>query len=125
MTTGKTIALTRQTFVGKISVLFNMLSVFVLAFLPGGKASFNFMAAVTVYSEFGAQETEVCLCLPFSVLCCTCSVLVALLGPRISSSYIRLGCLSVYNRSPLIVDFFLSFMANRNVRATISEKFSP
>ena len=51
MTTGKTIALTRQTFVGKISVLFNMLSVFVLAFLPGGKASFNFMAAVTNCSE--------------------------------------------------------------------------
>ena len=35
MTTGKTIALTRQTFVGKVmSVLFNMLSRFVIAFLP-------------------------------------------------------------------------------------------
>ena len=35
MTTGKTIALTRWTFVGKVmSVLFNMLSRFVLAFLP-------------------------------------------------------------------------------------------
>ena len=35
MTTGKTIALTRQTFVGKvISLLFNMLSRFVIAFLP-------------------------------------------------------------------------------------------
>ena len=32
---GKTIALTRQTFVGKVmSVLFNMLSRFVIAFLP-------------------------------------------------------------------------------------------
>ena len=36
MTTGKTIALTRQTFVGKVmSPLFNMLSRFVIAFLPG------------------------------------------------------------------------------------------
>ena len=36
MTTGKTIALTRQTFVGKImSLLFNMLSSLVIAFLEG------------------------------------------------------------------------------------------
>ena len=38
MTTGKTIALTRQTFVGKVmSLLFNMLSRLVIAFLPGSK----------------------------------------------------------------------------------------
>ena len=38
MTTGKTIALTIQTFVGKVMCLFfNMLSRFVVAFLPRGK----------------------------------------------------------------------------------------
>ena len=38
MTTRKTIALTRQTFVGKVmSLLFNMLSRFVIAFLPRSK----------------------------------------------------------------------------------------
>ena len=38
MTTGKTIALTIQTFVGKVtSLLFNMLSRLVIAFLPGSK----------------------------------------------------------------------------------------
>ena len=38
MTTGKTIALTRWTFVGKVmSLLFNMLSGFVTAFLPRTK----------------------------------------------------------------------------------------
>ena len=38
MTTGKTIALTIQTFVGKVtSLLFNMLSRFVIAFLPRSK----------------------------------------------------------------------------------------
>jgi len=38
MTTGKTISLTRQTFVGKVmSLLFNMLSWLVIAFLPRGK----------------------------------------------------------------------------------------
>ena len=38
MMTGKTIALTRQTFVGKVmSLLFNMLSMLVIAFLPRSK----------------------------------------------------------------------------------------
>uniref|UniRef100_A0AC11CZV9 Uncharacterized protein n=2 Tax=Ovis aries TaxID=9940 RepID=A0AC11CZV9_SHEEP len=38
MTTGKTIALTRRTFVGKvISLLFNMLSRLVITFLPSSK----------------------------------------------------------------------------------------
>ena len=38
MTTGKTIALTRQTFVGKVmSLFFNMLSRFVITFLPRNK----------------------------------------------------------------------------------------
>jgi len=38
MTTGKTIALTRPTFVGKVmSLLFNMLSRFVIVFLPRSK----------------------------------------------------------------------------------------
>ena len=39
MTTGKTIAFTRWTFVGKImSLSFNMLSRFVIAFLPKSKS---------------------------------------------------------------------------------------
>ena len=38
MTTGKTIALTRRTFVGKVmSLLFNMLSTLVIAFIPRRK----------------------------------------------------------------------------------------
>ena len=38
MTTGKTIALTRRTFVGKVMfLLFNALSVFAIAFLPRSK----------------------------------------------------------------------------------------
>ena len=38
MTTGKTIALTRRTFVGKVmSLLFNMLSRLVITFLPRNK----------------------------------------------------------------------------------------
>ena len=58
MTTGKTITLTRQTFVGKVmSLLFNKLSRLVITFLPRSKqASFNFMATVTIFSDFGAPQ---------------------------------------------------------------------
>ena len=63
MTTGKTIALTRWTFVGKVmSLLFNMLSRLVITFLPRSKRFFNFMAAVTICSDFGAQENKVSHC---------------------------------------------------------------
>ena len=52
MITGKIIALTIQTSVGRvISLLFNMLSRFVRAFLPR-RESFNFMAAVAIHSDF-------------------------------------------------------------------------
>ena len=60
MTTGKTIALTRRTFVGKVmSLLFKMLSRLIIAFLPRSKHLFNFMAAFTICSDFGAQEINV------------------------------------------------------------------
>ena len=36
-----------------MSLLFNMLSTFVIAFFPKEQASFNFMAAVTICSNFG------------------------------------------------------------------------
>ena len=59
MTTGKTIALPRWTFVGKVmSLLFNMLSRLVIAFLPRSKRFFNFMAAVTICSDFGAPKIK-------------------------------------------------------------------
>ena len=63
MTTGKTIALIRQTFVGNLmSLLFNILSRLVIAFLPKEQASFNFMAVVTICSDFGAQKNKVSDC---------------------------------------------------------------
>ena len=60
MTTGKIIALTRRTFVGKVmSLLLNMLSRLVITFLPRRKRRFNFMAAVTICSDFGVQKNKV------------------------------------------------------------------
>ena len=65
MTTGENKPLTIQTFAGRvISLLFNMLFRFVIAFLPRSK-SLNFVAAVTVCSDFGAQENKICHCFHF------------------------------------------------------------
>ena len=62
VTTGKTIALTVRAFVVKVmSLLFNTLSRLVIAFLPKNKC-LNFMAAVTICTNFGAQENKVCHC---------------------------------------------------------------
>ena len=59
MTTGKTTTLTLRTFVGKMmSLLFNMLSGLVIAFLPQSE-HLNFMAPVTIHSDFGTQENKI------------------------------------------------------------------
>ena len=65
MTSGRTTALTIWTFVDKMmSLLFNMLSRFVRAFLPRSK-HLNFMAAILICSDFGAQQTKACHCFHF------------------------------------------------------------
>ena len=62
MNTGKTTGLTRQTFVSKVmSLLFNMLSRLVIAFVPRRKC-LNFMAAVTIFSNSEAPQNKVCHC---------------------------------------------------------------
>ena len=58
LTTGKAIILTTQTFVGKVMPLFfNMLSRFVIAFLPRSKC-LNFTAAVTVHSALESKKIK-------------------------------------------------------------------
>ena len=74
MTTGKTIALTRWTFVGKVmSLLFNMLSRLVIAFLPRSKSLLISWLQSPSAVIFGAQENKAghcfyCfpICLPWS-----------------------------------------------------------
>ena len=62
MTPGNTIALTIWTFVGKVmSLLFNMLF-FLISFSSKEQGPFNFMAVVTVCSDFEAQEYKICHC---------------------------------------------------------------
>ena len=57
MTTGKTIALTRQTFVSKVTyLLFNVFSTFVIAFLPGSKHLISWLQSVAV----GGAEPRTC-----------------------------------------------------------------
>ena len=69
ITTGKTIAWSIWTFVGKMmSLFFNILSRFVIAFLQRSK-HVNFMATVTVHDDFGAQENKICHCFHFLPFC--------------------------------------------------------
>ena len=66
MATGKTIALTTWSFVGKVmSLLFNMQYTLIKAFFSKEQVSFNFMAAVTIYSDFGAQKKKSLSLFPF------------------------------------------------------------
>ena len=70
MTTGKTIALTIWFFVSKvISLLFNMLSRFVIVFLPRSTHFLNFVAIVPIHNDFGAQENKICYCFHFFLFC--------------------------------------------------------
>ena len=63
MTTGKTIPLTIQTFVGKVmSLLFKMLSRFIIAFLPRSKCLLISWLQSPSAVIFGAQENKVCHC---------------------------------------------------------------
>ena len=60
---GKTIALTRRTFVGKVmSLLFHMLSRLVIAFLPKNKRLLISWLQSPSASDFGAQENKVYHC---------------------------------------------------------------
>ena len=66
LTTGEIIAVTMWTFVSKVMALvLNMLSRFVIVFSPRSKCLFNFMAAITIHSDFGAQENKICHCCHF------------------------------------------------------------
>ena len=63
MTTGKTIALTRWTFVGKVmSLLFNMLSRLVIAFLPRSKCLLISWLQSPSAVIFEAPQNKVCHC---------------------------------------------------------------
>ena len=65
MTTEKTIALTRRTFVGKVtSLLFNNAIEVGHIFSSRGQGSFNFMTAVSICGDFGAPQNKVCHCFP-------------------------------------------------------------
>ena len=59
MTTGKTIALTKWTFVGKVMVLFfTMLSRLVIAFLPRSKHLLHHGCSHPICSDFGTPKIK-------------------------------------------------------------------
>ena len=59
MTTGKTIALTVQTFVSKVTLLLSNILSRCHSFSSKEQVSFNFMAVATVYSDLEAQGKSV------------------------------------------------------------------
>ena len=70
MTTGKTIALTRQNFVGKVmSLFFNMLSRLVITCLPRSKQHFIPWLQSPSAVIFGAPQNKVCHCFHYFSIC--------------------------------------------------------
>ena len=65
MTTGKTIALT-VTLLAKWHLCFLIHYLDCQSFPSKEQVSFNFLAAVTICSDFGAQENKICFCFHFS-----------------------------------------------------------
>ena len=69
MTTGKTVALTRRTFVGKVMpLLFNMLPRLILAFLPRSKRLLILWLQLTICSDFGTQKHKVFHCFHYFLI---------------------------------------------------------
>ena len=76
MTTGKTIALTRRTFVSKVMSLCFLICYVGHSFSAKEQASFNFMAAVTICSDSGAQKIK-----PATVCTVSPSICHEVVGP--------------------------------------------
>ena len=67
MTTGKTIALTKRTFVGKVmSLLFNMLSRLVITFIPRSKRLLISWLQSPSAVILGPPQNKICHCFHFS-----------------------------------------------------------
>ena len=68
-TTGRTTAVTAWTFASTVmSLLLDKLLRFVIGFLSKEQVSLNFMAAVTILSDFGAQEKKIYHCFHFFIV---------------------------------------------------------
>ena len=71
MTAGKTIALTRRTFGGKVmSLLFNMLSRLIIAFLPRNKCLLiSWLQSLSAVSLEPPPQNKVCHCFHYCIRC--------------------------------------------------------
>ena len=78
-----------------MSLLVNTLSRFVIAFLPRSKC-LHFMFAVTICSEFGAQENKICCCFHFSPSICQ-----EVMGPEAMICFFECRVSSQLFHSPL------------------------
>ena len=98
LSVGKTIDLTIWTFVSRVmSLLFNMLSRFVIAFLPSNKHLLIFVAAVTICSDFGAQENKICHCFHFPPIYLPWNDGIECHDPYTLTNLVATNCLMYWN----------------------------
>ena len=90
MTTGKTIALTIRTFVAKWCLCYLICSLGYQSFSSKEQESSNFMTAVTVHSDFGAQESKICHCFHFFPFDLPWSDIILILKYRIAKNHYHL-----------------------------------
>ena len=122
MTTGKTIALTRWTFVGKVmSLLFNTLLMLVIAFLPRS-SSVQLFSCVWLFATHGLQHTRLPCPSPTPESCSNSCPLSWWCHPTISSSVISFSCLQSFPASGsfTISQFFISGGQSIGVSASAS-----
>ena len=81
VTTGKTIALTRWTFVGKVMSLLLYAVQVGHNFSSREQASFNFMTAVTIFSDVGAPPQKKKKCITVSIV--SSSICHEVMGPDV------------------------------------------
>ena len=92
MTTGKTIALTIRTFVGKVmSLLFNTLSRIVIDFLLRNSLLISWLQVI-IHNDFKPKEEEICHCFHLSPSICCGLENSRLFRPRSRREWTQLSC---------------------------------
>ena len=120
MTTGKTIALTRRTFVGKVmSLLLNMLSRLVITFLPRSKrlliSWLQSPSAVIKYFSRSLQKT-----FPYVSLA---GIVILDMPKQITCKKNRITVIRLYNRHSLSYSLKIR-MVNMNISVSKARKMS-
>ena len=129
MTTGKTIALTRRTFVDKVmSILFNMLSRLVITFLPRSKCLLISWLQSPSAVILESKKYKVSHCFPIFLPWSDgtrCHDLFWMLHTDVCSSLYRLGCTQVIMFCNSRSSQYLQAGPCRNIEALLPQAIYP